>query len=108
MNIDDYQQAALATASVSSDGTKALAVLGLGIAGESGEAADLIKKHVGHGHTLDSDKVIKELGDVLWYVAVMADRLGHKLSDVATINTMKLAARYPGGFSNEASINRKE
>jgi NTP pyrophosphatase (non-canonical NTP hydrolase) len=80
----------------------------LGLAGESGECCDLIKKHIGHGHDQDKDKLVKELGDVLWYVAGLAHLLGVSLSEVAQVNIDKLAKRYPDGFSCEASRNRTE
>lgn len=77
-----------------------------GIGGEGGEVSDLLKKHVGHGHPLDRDKVKKELGDCLWYIAVMADAIGERLSDVAEANVQKLLKRYPAGFDKDRSINR--
>ena len=98
MDFDSYQNAALRTA-----GDISLPVLGLGVAGEAGEVADLIKKHIGHGHDLDRSKVGKELGDVLWYVTVLAERVGLSLESVAAQNIAKLRARYPDGFSVEAS-----
>ena len=88
------------------EGVPEIVVLALGLTGEAGEAADILKKHFGHGHDLDKQKVAKELGDVLWYVARMADELGFKLSEVAEMNVEKLRARYPQGFSTEASIAR--
>ncbi len=87
-------------------GDSTLAVLALGVAGEAGEVADLIKKHVGHGHQLDKDKLVKELGDVLYYVATLADAVGVPLSEVAAKNIAKLRVRYPDGFSTERSLNR--
>jgi NTP pyrophosphatase (non-canonical NTP hydrolase) len=106
MNLDDYQVKAVRTANDNVDTKMALAIVGLGLAGEAGEAVDLIKKHVGHGHPLDVVKLEKELGDVLWYVAVAAWYLGIPLSKVATKNIDKLWQRYPDGFSTEASMNR--
>lgn len=81
---------------------------GLGISGEAGEVADMIKKYLYHGHKMDYSKLIKELGDVLWYIAELADVAGYTLEDVARCNIEKLKERYPDGFSEEASINRKE
>ena len=80
----------------------------MGVAGEAGEVADMIKKHLGHGHDLDRDKLIKELGDCLWYTATLAKLIGCTLSDVAQQNVEKLAKRYPGGFSEFLSKFRKE
>lgn len=107
MNFDEYQKLAMRTANLTA-GELRLAYLGLGLTGEAGEVAEHIKKHIGHGHDLDIEKLSKELGDVLWYVAVMADALGLELGDIATRNIEKLRKRYPDGFSNEASRNREE
>jgi NTP pyrophosphatase (non-canonical NTP hydrolase) len=83
-----------------------LAIAGLGLAGEAGEVVDYLKKVVGHGHKLDKDKLVKELGDVLWYVAEICSAINADMSDVAQQNIDKLKARYPDGFSRERSINR--
>lgn len=109
--MDDYQREAIAYAALSTDlgeqASAALAIRALGIAGEAGEVADLVKKHVGHGHPLDVAKLKYELGDVLWYVAGIASAVGLSLSDVAAGNLEKLRARYPEGhFSTERSISR--
>lgn len=80
----------------------------LGLSGEVGELADHIKKHVFHGHKLDKDYVMKELGDIGWYRANLATEIGADLDMVDIVNTEKLRGRYPEGFSTEASINRKE
>lgn len=73
---------------------------------EAGEVAGVYKKHWGHGHELDLDKVKKELGDVAWYLARAADKFGLPLSEIFEANIEKLKKRYPEGFSSEASINR--
>ena len=52
------------------------AVCSLGLVGEAGEYSELIKKWLGHGHNLNKDECKKELGDVLWYIAVCANELG--------------------------------
>jgi len=83
------------------------ATFALGLAGEAGEVCDLLKKHWGHKHTLDVDKLQKELGDVLWYVAALASQFGLSLDLIAVANVQKLTARYPDGkFSSAASIAR--
>ena len=79
----------------------------LGLTGEAGEVSDMIKKHIFHGHDLDRDDLIKELGDVCWYVALISRALGVNLEEVMSLNIEKLKNRYPEGFSEEASINRK-
>lgn len=69
--------------------------------------AELLKKHLFHGHTLDLDKLKKECGDVLWYVAYLCKVFQFDLNEVAELNIAKLKARYPDGFSSELSQNRK-
>ena len=101
--LDRYQVEALRTV-----GSSDLPILALGIAGEAGEVADLVKKELGHGHPRNSEKMAKELGDVLWYVAALAEEYGYSLSAVATMNIEKLKARYPQGFTVDGSINRVE
>lgn len=102
MTMNEYQGAALRTASDEAG----IPYCALGLNGEAGEVADLVKKHMGQGHGLDVDKIVVELGDVLWYVAVMADRIGYSLGDIAAINEHKLRDRYPDGFSAARSRER--
>ena len=78
----------------------------LGLAGEAGEVADTIKKAVCHRHGLDRDKIIKELGDVLWYVAALCTKIDVPLSEVMERNIAKLRLRYPNGYSSEDSKAR--
>lgn len=85
-----------------------LSGFGLGIAGEAGEVADILKKTLHHGHQMNREAMKKELGDVLWYLQAIADRYGLTLSEVAEANVQKLLERYPEGFSSERSINRAQ
>lgn len=80
----------------------------LGMCGESGECADILKKFYYQGHELDKEHLIEELGDVLWYVALMASGLQIDLDEVAQRNIDKLMKRYPDGFDPEKSKNRTE
>ena len=80
----------------------------LGLTGEAGEVADQIKKTIFHGHDLDRDGLIKELGDVCWYLALLCHAIDVPLEEVMIRNIEKLKKRYPEGFSESASINRKE
>jgi NTP pyrophosphatase (non-canonical NTP hydrolase) len=85
---------------------EALVYYALGVGGEAGEVVDEVKKVAFHGHELNKEKLIEELGDVLWYVARMADSLAVPLSEVAGKNMDKLEKRYPDGFSVERSKKR--
>lgn len=71
----------------------------LGLAGEAGELANKVKKIMrGDVHTPELvDGVKGEMGDVLWYLAAMADDLGIELEDVARDNILKLRSRYSRG-----------
>ena len=80
----------------------------LGLAGESGEIADLIKKNRMQGHALDIEHVAKELGDVCWYIAETATAIGCDLETIMKMNIEKLKKRYPQGFSSERSQNREK
>lgn len=83
-------------------------VWALGLAGEAGEVCDLLKKVHGHGKAYDADKMKKELGDVLWYLANLASAHGFNLSEVAEANVEKLQARYPNGFTVAAAQARAD
>lgn len=78
----------------------------LGLAGESGEVCDMLKKVLYHKHLLNLELLTKELGDVLWYIADIATKYQITLDDVAQVNIKKLQARYPNGFNTKRSINR--
>ena len=108
MELDEYQELALRTAGHRESERRLLTYTALGLTGESGEVAEIIKKAFYHGHALDKDALHKELGDVLWYLAVMADGLGFRLGEIASANIAKLRARYPEGFSEQRSIHRQE
>lgn len=79
----------------------------LGLAGEVGELNDMIKKWVFHEKELDETHLKKELGDVMWYVAMMCQSMGWELDDVLQMNIDKLIARYPEGFDVDRANHRK-
>ena len=103
-----YQREALRTASGMNNQYPMWLNGVLGLTGESGECADMVKKYLFQGHDLDKEHLAKELGDVAWYVAVTAHAIGYTLEDVLRMNMNKLRARYPEGFSAEKSLHRKE
>ncbi|MGN1011905.1 MAG: nucleoside triphosphate pyrophosphohydrolase family protein, partial [Clostridia bacterium] len=78
----------------------------MGLCGESGEAIDIVKKWFAQGHDLDRENLIKELGDIAWYLAETATALDVSLEEVLRGNIEKLQKRYPEGFDAEKSINR--
>jgi NTP pyrophosphatase (non-canonical NTP hydrolase) len=74
----------------------------LGLAGEAGEVVELIKKWRFHGKPIAEADLKAELGDVLWYLACMADRYGFRLEDIAAENLAKLEKRWPHKFGEKA------
>ena len=108
MEINEYQKLAMVTLNRELDKKEMLTNAVMGLCGESGEACDIVKKHLFHSHKLDRDALIKELGDVAWYLAEGAEALGISLDEILGRNIEKLKKRYPEGFSSEKSINRTE
>lgn len=107
-DLNAYQVAALRTDVLDRPQRERLSNHALGLAGEAGEAVDLVKKHLHHGHALDLERLKGELGDVLWYVAALADAAGLTLEEVAQHNVEKLRARYPDeGFDPARSQARE-
>lgn len=80
----------------------------LGLSGETGELLDMVKKWIFHEKPLDQEHLKKELGDVMWYVAMFCKAMNWDLDDVMRMNVDKLKARYPEGFDPELSAHRKE
>lgn len=106
---DVYQQNVLKYAPDHHDYLLNVIYAAMGMCGEAGEASELIKKYAYHGHTIDTEHLARELGDVLWYVSYMAYLFGYPLGKIMAMNQEKLAKRYPDGkFDAERSNNRKE
>ncbi len=106
MNVDHYQQEAMTLLNPALTQEQVLQNALMGLCGESGEAIDIMKKHLFQGHPLDTEKLKKELGDVAWYLAEAAQGLSVPLSEIMQGNLDKLHQRYPDGFSTEKSMNR--
>lgn len=108
MTLNEYQELAQRTSN------RALAIKGhllngvLGLAGEAGECADLVKKHCYQDARPIHDALIDELGDVLWYVGETAAALGVSLEEIGQHNVEKLRRRYPEGFEAQRSLHREE
>ena len=107
MNVNEYQREAMTLLNPAIPQKDVLLNALMGLCGESGEAIDLMKKHLFQGHELDRDKMVKELGDVAWYLAEAATGLGVDLSEVLQRNLDKLHARYPQGFDAQRSQQRE-
>jgi NTP pyrophosphatase (non-canonical NTP hydrolase) len=109
MDLNDYQTAALKTAVYPNQGAN-FAYPALGLVGESGEVADKLKKVIrdNGGVLTDSvrESVAKEIGDVLWYVSVLAFEMNYDLNKIAQVNLDKLASRQQRGVISGSGDNR--
>lgn len=109
MQMNDYQKAALRTARPK-DAKNELFHLLLGLCGEAGEIAEKAKKIVRDNDSdfamFDRDDLTKELGDVLWHIAVIADYFDIDLEMVASANIAKLASRQQRGVIAGSGDNR--
>lgn len=76
-----------------------------GLAAEVGEINSIFQKQM-QGHAVCQQDVEEEIGDVLWFLCELADTHGIELGEVARQNMVKRLVRYPGGFTEEDSINR--
>ena len=91
----DYEQKATRTINPSLDEKARLIDAAAGLAEEAGEALSLVRKHLYQGRELDREKLEKELGDVLWCLAMTAKAAGLSLEKVAAANIRKLEERHP-------------
>ena len=108
MEINEYQKLALRTLNNKLSDKEVLINGVMGLCGESGEAIDIVKKHLSQGHELDKEKLANELGDIAWYLAETAYIIGYDLEDILNMNIAKLKKRYSDGFDTERSIYRKD
>lgn len=107
MTLNEYQVAAQRTSNTKNQAEKIDNAL-LGLSGEVGELCDAMKKHLFQGHQFDHNQMVREAGDVLWYIAELACGLGVTLDEIACCNIEKLRARYPDGFNREKSMHRMD
>ena len=107
MTLDEYQLLAART-DTPMDKLNALRNATMGMVGEAAETLEHMKKVLDQGHELDTEKLIEESGDTLWYVAKLARACDVSLEELAQRNIDKLRRRYPEGFDANMSINRKE
>ena len=108
MTVNEYQKLAMTTLNQSLSKRDVLINSVMGLCGESGEAIDIVKKWMAHGHELDRTHLAKELGDIAWYLAEAATALDMDLEDIFQANIEKLRKRYPEGFSSSSSIHREK
>lgn len=109
MTFDEYQKQARTTAQFAND-LPGWVYLTLGLCSESSEVADKFKKIIRNkgGKITDADKqeIKKELGDVIWYLSMLADELGYSFEAVATENLAKLSDRKARDVIRSTGDNR--
>ena len=102
MNLKEYQKLCKTTAQEFESKEKEIFTWGLGIVGEAGDVAGCIKKTFSHNN--DQKKGIKEnLGDTLWYTAMICNFFDWELEDILKENIKKLKKRYPQGFKKKTA-----
>lgn len=106
MEVNDYQALAMTTLNPALSKKEVLINSVMGLCGESGEAIDIVKKWMAHGHDLDKEHLTKELGDIAWYLAEAATALDVSLEEILQANLDKLKKRYPEGFETKRSLVR--
>ncbi|HSX53141.1 MAG TPA: nucleoside triphosphate pyrophosphohydrolase family protein [Patescibacteria group bacterium] len=110
MTFDEYQKKALTTAVINPDPLMDKTIWAMGVAGEAGEVVEKWKKIVaykdGKVSSEDLAELKKELGDVVWYIAVLANSLGLTLEEVMRLNVEKLASRKKRGVIKGKGDNR--
>jgi len=77
-----------------------------GIATEAGELLDAMKKHIFYGKDIDTVNIVEEIGDLMWYSAIILDELGVEFEEVMEKNIKKLQARYGEKFSESRANTR--
>src|SRR4051812_31619137 len=107
MTLDEYQKAAARTTNAKLSDSERLFDAAAGLAEEAGEILGLVRKHVYQTHPLARDKLQTELGDALWCLTIAAQSAGLTLEQVAAANVAKLRARYPDGYTDTASRERR-
>lgn len=107
MELKQYQALAMRTAKQLSR-QENLVHAALGVTSEAGELATAVKAHVIYGKELDRSNAMEELGDLMWFVSLMAETLEVSLEDIAQLNIAKLQLRYPNKYSDMDALARAD
>ena len=107
ITIDEYKAAVIRTWNPKLIGTDNIHNAIYGLAGETGETIDELKKWLFHGIPFDRAKIVKELGDIHYYLTALEILLDLSPEEIMETNKLKLEGRYPEGFT-EGGGNREE
>ncbi len=99
MELNEYQEICKRTSKKFESRELEIATWGLGVVGEAGDVASCIKKTFAHKNDATKDGIRENIGDMLWYAAMICNFFGWKLEDCLQGNVEKLKERYPNGFS---------
>ena len=99
MDLDAYLKSAKRTVNPALDEKGRVLDASMGLAEEAAEVLGLLRKKIFQERDIPREKLVEELGDTLWCLAMTADSLGLTLNEVANANIEKLKARHPGGFA---------
>ena len=105
MKIDEFQKISLRTMKIDEN---TISHCSMGLAGETGEVIDIIKKHLYYEKELDKNHITEELGDIMFYLVNLASALDISMVNVLEQNIEKLNKRYPEGFNKEDAILRRD
>src|SRR5688572_17208871 len=106
MDLNEYQQLALRTAHRQTQREDDLLHGAAGVATEAGELMDIFKRYRFYGKPVDWVHVKEEVGDVLWYLALVCESAGIPLEEAARANIEKLRVRYPEKFDADQALKR--
>lgn len=107
MELSEYQKQAARTINPALNREDKTRHALFGLTAEVGEINGLYQKQY-QGHEIDTEHLVKEIGDALWMLAELCTANDLVLDVVARMNILKLMDRYPDGFSEERSLHRKE
>lgn len=107
MTLNEYQELAARTINNDLEDFQQFAHALHGMAAEVGEIHGIVQKHY-QGHEANDEHMMKEVGDLLWFIAELCTSCGFTLEETAAMNIEKLKARYPDGFEAERSLHRQE
>jgi len=99
MDLKEYQEFCKTTAKKFENPELEIATWGLGIAGEAGDVASCIKKTFAHGNEVVKEGIKENVGDTLWYAAMICNFFNWNMDEIIEDNIKKLKGRYPAGFT---------
>jgi NTP pyrophosphatase (non-canonical NTP hydrolase) len=104
MTLNEYQDFVSHGIRPEAAGKNRMVHFALGLAGETGEVCDAIKKREYHGRDISIEHIKEEIGDVMWYIANLCNEFEFDLNDVIVENARKLVKRYPDLYAGYEEV----